>query len=49
MTNQKRFVFAFTAFCLIVGIAALGTSFWCEHDLKKNGININTLLSGGAR
>jgi hypothetical protein len=46
---QKRFVVAFTAFCLLAGIAALGTSFWHERDLEKNGINIETLLSGGKR
>ena len=48
-TSEKRFVVAFTAFCLLVGIAALSTSFWHERDLEKNGINIETLLSGGKR
>ena len=45
MTATQKFVVAFTAFCLLVSISALATSFWCERDLEKNGINIEALLA----
>lgn len=48
-TFQKRFIIGFTAFCLAISISALATSFWCERDLEKNGINIEALLAEGKR
>ena len=44
MTATQKFIVAFTAFCLLVSISALATSFYCEYDLQRNGINVEELL-----